>query len=398
MTTILFSAGDVSGEAHAAALVRALRARLPEARFVGMGGEKMRAAGVEIVVDQRELGVGGIVELIPEARRIARAYRRMTRALRDEQPALAVLVDSGGFNLPLAGRIRRTSRTKVLYFIPPQLYAWRPGRLRRLVSRSDCITVCLLLERDYYAEQGVAVEHHGHPLVDALAEERAAAPANESASERKLRVRRERGLSAEGRIVGLLPGSRRTEIAYHLPLQIEAFLRLRRLSREPEGLVAAIGLAPGIEASDVRRVGGALLEQAGAAIRLVETRDGSLVDALDVALVKPGTVTLEATLRGCPMVVVGRVHRVSAWLARRSVRVAWVALPNLVAGRAIVPELLQEAARPETVAVALAELLEGHAREAQLAGLAEVVQALGPPGAIAAVAARVEEMLGTPRA
>jgi lipid-A-disaccharide synthase len=211
-------------------------------------------------------------------------------------------------------------------------------------------------------------------------------------------VRRERGLPAEGRLVGLFPGSRRTEIAYHLPLQIEAFLRLRRLAREPEGLAAAIGLAPGIEAGDVRRVGGALLEQAGTAIRLVETRDGSLFDALDVALVKPGTVTLEATLRDCPMVVVGRVHRVSAWLARRSVRVAWVALPNLVAGRAIVPELLQEAARPETVAAALAELLEGPAREAQLAGLAEVVQALGPPGAITAVAARVEEMLGTPRA
>lgn len=398
MTTILFCAGDVSGEAHAAALVRALRARLPNARFVGLGGEKMRAAGVEIVVDQRELGVGGIVELIPEARRIARAYRRMSQALRDERPALAVLVDSGGFNLPFAGRIRRSSRTPVFYFIPPQLYAWRSGRLRRLAARSDRITVCLPFERAYYAEQGVAVDYHGHPLVDALAAERAAAPAHESARDRKLRVRRERGLPAEARLIGLFPGSRRTELAYHLPLQIEAFLRLRRLSREPESLVAVIGLAPGIEADRVRGAAGALFEQAGTAIRLLETRDGTLLDALDLALMKPGTVTLEAALRGCPMVVVGRAHPVTAWLARRSVRLAWVGLPNLILGRALVPEFLQEAARAEAVAEALAGLLEGPERDRQLAGLAEVVQALGPPGAIDAAAARVEEMLGTVRA
>ena len=179
MQTILFSAGDLSGEMHAAALVRALRARLPAARFVGLGGERMRAAGVEIVVDRRELAVGGIVELLPELGRIVRAWRRMIRTLAECDPALVVLVDSGGFNLPFARQVRRRTRAPILYFIAPQVWAWRPGRLRKLAARADRIVVCLPFERDHHAAHGVAVEHPGHPIVDAWASARQGEPADE---------------------------------------------------------------------------------------------------------------------------------------------------------------------------------------------------------------------------
>lgn len=421
MKTILLSAGDASGERHAAALVEALRARRSDLCFVGLGGERMRAAGVEVVVDQRDLAVGGLVELVPELGRIVRAWRRLGRALREAAPDLVVLVDSGGFNLPFAAHVRRRTRAPILYFIAPQVWAWRPRRLERLVERADRIVVTLPLERDYHAAHGVAVDYFGHPLVDALARARerdcdrrrggggvgeagVAEGANgvggNGSLARREAVRRRLGLPLSAPLLGLFPGSRRTELRYHLPLQLAALARLRsewRASGPPP--IGVIGLAPGLAEHELRRAAPAAWEGAEAQGLLVrETGDGALLDALDVALVKPGTITLEAALRGCPMVVVGRAHPFSVWLARRSVRVASVALPNLVADAPCVPELVQADATPERLAAALAPLFAGPARAAQLAGLARVVERLGPPGAIRAVADVVEEMLGSARA
>lgn len=399
MATILFCAGDQSGEAHAAALARALRARLPGLRLLGLGGAKMRAAGVEIVVDQRELAVGGIVELIPELRRIVGAWRRLSRALAESRPELVVLVDSGGFNLPFARRVRRRSRARILYFIAPQVWAWRPGRIRRLAAVADRIVVCLPFERDYYAARGVAVEAPGHPLVDAFAEARAAEPAGETAQARRARVRRALGIPQDLPVVGLFPGSRRSELARHLPLQLAAVERLR--AREPAlaGVRAIVGLAAGFDEADARRAArGAFSAVGEGAVHCLPTGDGALLDALDVALAKPGTITLEAALRGCPMVVMGRVHPLTAFIARRSVQVGFVALPNLLVEEEIVPELLQADAMPDRIAERLAPLFAGPARARQLEGLARAVARLGPPGAIERTAATVEEMLATPRA
>lgn len=402
MQTILLSAGDVSGEMHAAALVRALAARRPATRFVGLGGERMRAAGVELVVDPRALAVGGIVELLPELGRIVGAWRRLGRALRETEPALVMLVDSGGFNLPFARRVRRESRAKILYFIAPQVWAWRPHRLRQLADRADRIVVCLPFEREHHAARGVAVEYFGHPIVDAWTSVRRSDPPGESASERQARVRRLLDLPREGSLLGIFPGSRRSELARHLPLQLEAFRRLRASAPRFSTMTAVIGRAPGLTEAELRRIAGPLGEgeaSGGAgAIRFVETGDGRLLDALDVALTKPGTITLEATLSGCPMVVVGRVHPITAWLARRSAQVESVALPNLLAVVPFVPELLQADATPERIAAALAPLFDGPERTRQRAGLARVAERLGPPGAIERTASLVEEMLASPRA
>lgn len=399
MATILFCAGDLSGEAHAAALARVLHARQPALRLVGLGGPKMRAAGVEIVVDQRELAVGGIVELIPELLRIVGAWRRLSRALVAARPELVVLVDSGGFNLPFARRIRRRSDARILYFIAPQVWAWRPGRIRRLAADVDRIVVCLPFERDYYAARGVAVEAPGHPLVDAFAAARAAEPPGETSRARRDRVRRDLGIPADVPVVGLFPGSRRSELARHLPLALAAFQSLRSRSPALARAQAIIGLAAGFDEADIRRAGrGALDAAGGEAVRCLATGNGALLDALDVALTKPGTLTLEAALRGCPMVVMGRVHPVTAWIARRSAQVRFVALPNLLVEEEIVPELLQSDATPDRIADRLAPLFAGPARDRQLEGLARAAARLGPPGAIERTAAWVEEMLASPRA
>ncbi len=393
MVTILLSAGDLSGEVHAAALVEAIRARLPGARFVGLGGEKMRAAGVEIVVDQRELAVGGIVELIPELGRIARAWRRLTRSLEATRPELVVLVDSGGFNLPFAGRVKRTSDARILYFIAPQVWAWRPGRIKRLAARADRITVCLPFERDHYAQLGVTVDYYGHPVVDAFAKARRAEPSGTTPAERRRGVRRALGLPQDVPLLGIFPGSRRSEFARYLPLELEAFERWRERNERFSAAVAVIGIAAGLTEADARRAARDSFERAPESIRCVATGDGALFDALDLALTKPGTITLEAALRACPMVVVGRVHPLTAWLVRRSVRVERVALPNLLMGEEIVPELLQARATPDRIAAALEPLFEGPARERQLAGLAAAAERLGPPGAIEGTAALVEKMV-----
>lgn len=402
MVTILLSAGDQSGEAHAAALVDALRRRIPGARFVGLGGEKMRAAGVEIVVDQRELAVGGIVELIPELGRIARAWRRLGRALAETRPELVVLVDSGGFNLPFAGRVKRTSGARVLYFIAPQVWAWRPGRAKRLAARADRITVCLPFECDHHAQAGIAVDYYGHPAVDAFAKARSAEPVGTTSGDRRRRVRQSLGLPQDAPLIGIFPGGRRSEFARYLPLELEAFLHWRGRSARNARAVAVIGLAPGLTEADARGAAREAFARAPEAIRCAATGEGALFDGLDGALTKPGTITLEAALHACPMVVVGRVHPLTAWLVRRGVRVERVALPNLLVGEEVVPELLQEAATPDRIAAALDAIFEGPARERQLAGLARAVEVLGPPGAIEATAALaaklVEEALGSPRA
>ena len=400
MATILVSAGDLSGEAHAAALVRAVRARRPGDRFVGLGGERMRAAGVEIVVERGALASGGLVELIPELVRIVGAWIRLGRVLREADPDVVVLVDSGGFNLPFARRVRRESRARILYFVAPQVWAWRPGRLARLAARVDRIVVCLPFERDWYAQRGVEVDYFGHPLLDALAASDGAPRQPGEAPERKRSARERHGLPQDRPLLGLFPGSRWREVERQLPLMLDAYHRLRASASAFARTVAVIGVAEGLPEAAIREIAVARGARATGEpdVRTIATGSGSVFDALDVALIKPGSVTLEAALRGLPMVVVGRANRVSAWLLRRSLRVRSVGLPNLLADAPFVPECLQEEATPERVVAALSPLFAGPERARQLAGLAQIAERLGPAGAIDRTADVVEALLATARA
>ncbi len=383
--TILVSAGDLSGDRHAADLVRAVRARLPEARFVGMGGAAMAAAGVEVVVDGRELAVGGFTELVGSLGRIGRAWRAMSSCIRKRRPDLIVLVDSGGFHLPLARRARRLSGAPILYYVAPQAWAWREHRARTLAARADRVAVILPFEKEFYEARGIEVEWVGHPLVD-----RASDAVALSDDERR-RVARERlGLDPEVTLVGLFPGSRRNELGPQLSVQLEACERLRR---DRPGFEVVVALAPTLDRNDLPGPLDAASES-DAPIHVVEGRAEDVMDAVDVALARPGTVTLELMLRDRPMVVCGRVGRWTAWIARRSLRIPFLALPNLVANEPIVPECLQEGATGDRIAAAAAPLFEGEGRARQLDAFALARDRLGGPGAAARTAGIVEEMLG----
>lgn len=392
MTTVLLSAGDLSGERVAADLVHQLRNRMPDARFVGMGGSAMAAAGVEIFVDQRQLAVGGLVEILRGLRGVILAWRGMQRCLRETRPDLIVLVDSGGFNLPFARRVRAICDAKILYYVPPQVWAWRTGRLRRLAARADRIAVALPFESAFYADYGIAVDYVGHPSVDALGPE-----VSSGAEAQSLRdvARANLAIGREDVVLGIYPGSRRNEVERHLPVQIAAFMKLRTLLADRCDLKGVVVVARSLDRDQVLSVAADSLSKAPGALRFVMSEDGCMADACDVALAKPGTITAELMLRRRPMVVVGRAHPVTAMIARQSVKVKWLAMPNLIANQEIVPELLQEDATGDRIAAALAPLFEGEIRERQIEALGLAAARLGRGGAAKRTAAIVEEMLGS---
>ena len=404
MPTILISAGDISGETIGADFVRALSQRIPAARFVGMGGGAMAAAGVECVADQRALAIGGFGELIPSLGRIYRTWRAMLACLEREKPELVVLIDSGGFHLPFARAVKRRSRAQVLYYVAPQVWAWRPGRLRKLAARADRIAVVLPFEEAFYQGAGISVDAVGHPVLD-----RAVARPPEMDAREKARAAL--GIDPLVPVIGFYPGSRRNEIAHHLPLQFEAVDRLVADRKDLGALEIVIAVAPSIDRALVDRIA----EKAAKGHRVHLVHDSVFsMDAVDVALTKPGTVTLELMLRERPMVVMARAGRVTGEIVRRGLNVSFMAMPNLIAGEEIVPECLQDRATPDRIARALAPLLgrservAGDAGGTKWAGPTEVAldqidalrsarAQLGEAGATERAAAIAEEMLGTPR-
>ena len=244
---VLVSAGDASGDLHAADFVRTFRARSPGARFFGLGGPALEKAGVELVCSQRDLAIGGLVEIAGGLGRVVRAWRRLTSALAERQADLVLLVDSGGFNLPFARRAH-AARAPVLYYVAPQVWAWRTGRIRKLARRVDQVAVIFPFEVEVYRGTGVAATFVGHPLVDPMRElcgrlDRAGA-------------RRALGLEVSGSCVALLPGSRRNEIGAHLRTQLATARLLHE--RDPRShfvlAVAPSLTAAGLEAAAPSRM------------------------------------------------------------------------------------------------------------------------------------------------
>ena len=383
MKTLLMVAGDASGDQHAAEFVRTFRELHPDTRFVGMGGVEMQRCGVDLAVNQSELAIGGFLELVGSAHRIVRAWRQMVSALRAENPDLVVLVDSGGFNLPFARRVRRISKAPLLYYVAPQVWAWRRGRVRKLASRIDRMALILPFEESFYADQDISVEYVGHPLADRFL----------GLSTRMDRDEAQRALGLEpvGFLVTLMPGSRRNEVAQNLPLQLEA---VRRLHRDHPDLEFVLGVAPSVTAASVEAICSRAGLPADLRLSVVTGQAQIAIRAADVVLAKPGIVTLEAAVLDRPMVVMGRVHPVTAAILRRWVKAPYFAMPNLIAECEVVPELLQDDARPDAIARRVQELLEGPTRERQLKGLEEVRRRLGGGGASRRASRIAEEMLG----
>jgi lipid-A-disaccharide synthase len=363
---IFVSAGEPSGDAHAGAVVRALRQRWPDAVIDAFGGRALEAAGATIRFPMEQYTVIGFFEVLGKIPAHLRLLRQLGRDFRAGRYDLVIPVDYPGFNIRLSESARQAG-VRSLYYIAPQLWAWRPGRARRFAAAVDGVGVILPFEPGFFAGVGIRAEFVGHPLVELARPDRGAA-------------RTALGLGAEERAVAVFPGSRHQEVSRLWPLFRETTDRLKASGATTRVLVAGTGG----------------YEYPGGENAVIVRGDAALVlAAADAALVKSGTTTLEAALADTPMVVSYRVHPVTAAIARRMMTVQWISLVNLVAGRAVVPEIVQWHATPEALAAALAPLFErdGAAATAQREGLALVRQRLGPPGAAARVAEMAEAVL-----
>jgi lipid-A-disaccharide synthase len=358
---LFVSTADASGDLHAAALVRELRAREPGLDVFGLGGPALEKEGLEPVAHQADLAVAGLVEVLSSLPRLLSAYRALRSAVRSREPDLACLVDSPDLNLPLAA-VSRRARVPVLYYIVPQVWAWRPGRLRRLARRVDHAAAIFPMEEPLLRTAGVTVTYVGHPLVERLAEFRRTFQPSEFA--------KSLGLDPEQPVLGLLPGSRRNEFDANLGVMLEA----SRIARDAlPGLQRILALAPTLE--------GITLDLP-ADVRVVRSRPHEAMALSTCVLTAAGTATIEATLLGTPLLVVHRAHPISFELARRVVRVPSACMANLVAGAGVVPERLQKQAQPANVAgLALRLLRDDQAREEMQRKLAHAASQLGGPGA-----------------
>ncbi|MFN0062914.1 MAG: lipid-A-disaccharide synthase [Myxococcaceae bacterium] len=378
---LLVVAGEASGDQHAAAVLRAVSAAVPDLKCFGMGGEQLRAAGQEQLFGAEEISVMGISEVLPKLPRILKIFGALTAAAEKRRPDAALLVDVPDFNLRLARRLRRLG-IPVIYFISPMLWAWRSGRVRA-IARDVSKMLCILpFEEAFYREHGVSARYVGNPLLDHLPQPGPAAS-----------FRSKLGLDPHRPTVALLPGSRASEIARILPVLAESAAKLQALRPT---LQCVVPLAPLVSDEEVRQVFRAHRVEP----ILVRGQAADAVGASDAAVVASGTAALEAGLMQRPLVVVYRVSPMTYWVGRAMLRVSHVSLVNLLAERAVVPELLQDDMTPERIVDEIQRVWDaGPARDAQLAGMREVRERLGEPGATARAAAEVLEVLrASPRA
>jgi lipid-A-disaccharide synthase len=360
---IMIVAGEASGDLHGATLCRALRALAPARALVGMGGDRMAAAGLERLADVTAAAAIGGTEALGPIPTLVSAWRRLRAAvIGPRRPAALVLIDFPEFNLRLA-RVARRAGIPVAYFIPPQVWAWRPWRARAVARRTSLVLAVFPFESALYRRAGARVEFVGHPVLDALigAPDRAEA-------------RRRLGLDQTVPVVGLLPGSRRQEVEQTLPVLHAAAGRLAAAHPHTRFVLAAV--------EDRHRPDtNARLHAATPAVQVVTGETYAVMRAADLLLVTSGTATLEAALLGTPMVVCYRFSRLSEAMVRLLVRVPWISLANITLGRAVVPELYQRAFTPERVAAeALALLGSPAAQAAQRRAFAELASMLGAPG------------------
>jgi lipid-A-disaccharide synthase len=362
---ILISAGEASGEMYGARLAAALRART-DVQIFGMGGPRMAEAGVELIADYHEVAVVGLAEAVHKIPSVVSVQRRLAREAESRHAALAILIDSPDTHFGVARRLKKIG-IPVGYFIGPQVWAWRAGRvrtIRRLVRR---MVVIFPFEEKIYRDAGVPVDFVGHPLVDVVRPKLTRA---EFAARYGLDVGRP--------IVALLPGSRSGEIALHFPRMIEACERLTGAMKD-SGIQFVHAAAPGLSAEVFARHAGSRDVE----ITRVENATYDALAAADCAIVASGTATVEAALLGTPMVVIYRVTPASAFVLRRMIRTPFIGMVNLIAGKLVVPELIQEQFTPAAVEREVRRFLESpSAREDAKAELARVRARLGPGGAI----------------
>lgn len=336
-------AGEASGDQHAAYLIREVKKISPQVRFCGIAGPRMRAVGAEALFDSSKLAVVGLVEVLSHFKEIYSALQKMRRFLKEQRPDLLILVDYPEFNLRLA-KMAKALGIKVLYYISPQVWAWRRHRVYQIRRLVDMMAVVLPFEVPFYEQAGVPVCFVGHPLQEEV----------KSHFSRDQAIT-EFGFDPRCKTVGLLPGSRRSEIKRLLPILLEAGEQI--YSEEP-GVQFLLPLAATLEETDLAPY----LKGCRLPLKIIPNRPYDVMAACDVMVAASGTVTLEAALMGVPLVVIYKIKPLSYWIGRLLIRVNHIALCNIIAGEGVAPELIQKEASPQQIAEEALRLLRDQAQ------------------------------------
>lgn len=353
-------AGEASGDHHGARLVEAMRRKDENLFFCGIGGKSLEAAGARIVVDASTLSVVGITEVISKLPNLLKGMARVKKLLRGLQPDLLILIDFPDFNLHMAS-VAKSLEIPVLYYISPQIWAWRSGRIRKIKRVVDHMAVILPFEEAYYRKYQVPVTFVGHPLLDS-----------------DTIIPKQSGpFTADPSVIGILPGSRDTEVSRHLPDMLSAADRLTRRNRNLKFLVS---LAPTVERAFLEKI---VSSDCGkASCEIVTGGVNQVLERCGFAIVVSGTVSLETAISGTPMVIIYRVSPLSYWIGKALAKVGHIGLINLIAEKEIVPELIQDAASPEQIADKVYEMISDSAGLLKIKNdLAAATQMLGGPGA-----------------
>jgi lipid-A-disaccharide synthase len=353
-------AGEASGDIHGAHLVKAIRTLNRELDFFGIGGNALRQAGVRVGVDNSQIAVVGVSEAFLKLKILLNALRVAKEGLRRIRPALLIVIDFPDFNLRVATAAKKIG-VPVMYYISPQVWAWRIGRVRKIKKVVDHMVVIFPFEVAFYKKWHVPVTFVGHPLVDNMT--------SSTSREKK------EDLKGDSLLIGLLPGSRNDEIKRLLPTMVQV---ADILSRQLPGIRFAIPVASSVDRALVETI----VEAGASRFLILSDRLQDVLDEAALVITASGTVTLEAAIAGTPMIIVYKLSRLSYWLGTRLIRVKHIGLANLVAGRSVVPELIQHEASAKRIALQALQMLRDEKGLAEIRRqLRQVAQGLGTPGA-----------------
>lgn len=364
---IFLIAGEASGDVHGANLVKAIKERRKNIFFSGIGGKAMLEAGVEIVVDSKTLSVVGITEIFSKLPGIIHGLSVAKKNLKDLKPDLLILIDFPDFNLRIAAEAKK-SNIPVLYYISPQIWAWRSGRVKKIGRLTDHVAVILPFEEHFYKNHGIPATFVGHPLLDEYMNHHFFSSKNT--------------LTAFPKVIGLLPGSRESEISRHLPVMLDA---ARILSVSLDEVSFIVSVAPGASRDVIETICSPYRNVLS--IEMDDRSARSVFPKTHLVVAASGTVTLEAVISRTPVVIIYKVSPLSYWLGKALIKVKHIGLVNLIAGKEIVPELIQDSASPENIADTVLNLINTPAAmDSMQNAFCDARKQLGEPGASGRVA------------
>ena len=373
--TIMIIAGEASGDMHGANLVREMLKVDPLLTFYGIGGNRLRQEGVELLADASAMAVVGLTEVVSKLGSILKIMRMMKKSMDERRPDLVILIDYPDFNLPLAKAAKKRG-IKVFYYISPQVWAWRKGRIGQIKKTVDKMAVILPFEVDTYGRQGFAVSYVGHPLLDMV-------KINYSKKEARKRF----GLTENQNIIGILPGSRLSEVKKLMPELLRA---AEILKEEMPDTQFVLPLADTLEETSVNE----FISRFNVQIKVISGHTYDVISCSDLVLVASGTATLETALLGVPMIIIYKISLLSYFIGRLIVDVKNIGLVNIIAGKTVVPELIQSDASGSRIAAEALSILKNRERKQEMIKELESIRAkLGEPGAALRAAQLALDML-----